>query len=57
MTDDIARSDSPSPHDPSYEPPQVEDLDTGQGPIATAPGTVPQSLGDSELIPSAPREL
>ena len=39
-----------------YEPPVIEDLDSGQGPVATAPGTVPQSF-DTVVGTSAPRDV
>jgi hypothetical protein len=39
----------------AYEPPRVEDLDAGQGPLATAPGIVTASGGVAGG--AAPRDL
>ena len=36
-----------------YDPPVVEDLDSGKGPVETAAGAAPPSV----LTPAAPREL
>jgi hypothetical protein len=49
----MTRSD---PTSDAYEPPTVQDLETGQGPVATAPG-ITVGLTGQPTPGAAPREL
>jgi hypothetical protein len=53
MTDQSKSADARDEGVP-YEPPTVEDLDSGRGPVETAAGALPPSINPAA---AAPREL
>jgi hypothetical protein len=55
MTTERMSSDDARDPGPAYEPPVVEDLDSGRGPVETAAGVIGPS---TQATPAAaPREL